>query len=247
MGDPMNEYDRVYHEDSIIVRRPPLVWPSGHRAAFSVVVCAEYYELQPPDDAFVPPNVPGGFGRAPYPDVRAFSQREYGNRVGIFRVMEALDKHQIRATAAADAVIAATIPLSHRAISKERLGDRRARLQFDAGHLQSDVRRAGAKLHPRVTRCGRKGLRNKAERLARPGIWGVGTDARTTCRVWRKIRSRLAQRRTTLSDEHAVRLDRVYSDGARARRCDYSLSSADRLGALAPGGRRSARSIAGGR
>lgn len=110
MGDLMNEHDRIYHEDSMIVRRPPLAWPRGHRAAFSVVVCAEYYELQPPDDAFVPPNVPGGFGRAPYPDVRAFSQREYGNRVGIFRVMEALDKHQIRATAAVDAVIAARYP-----------------------------------------------------------------------------------------------------------------------------------------
>jgi allantoinase len=106
----MNEYDRVYHGDSMIVRRPPLAWPGGHRVAFSVVVCAEYYELQPPADAFVPPNVPGGFGRAPYPDVRAFSQREYGNRVGIFRVMEALDKHQIRATAAADAVIATRYP-----------------------------------------------------------------------------------------------------------------------------------------
>jgi len=110
MGGAMNEYDRVYHEDSMIVRRPPLAWPGGHRAAFSVVVCAEYYELQPPADAFVPPNVPGGFGRAPYPDVRAFSQREYGNRVGIFRVMEALDKHRIRPTAAADAVICTQYP-----------------------------------------------------------------------------------------------------------------------------------------
>jgi allantoinase len=110
IGGAMSEYDRVYHGDSTIVRRPPLEWPGCHRAAFSVVVCAEYYELQPPDDAFVPPNVPGGFGRAPYPDVRAFSQREYGNRVGIFRVMEALDKHQIRATAAADAVIATRYP-----------------------------------------------------------------------------------------------------------------------------------------
>jgi allantoinase len=110
IGGAMNEYDRVYHGDSMIVRRPPLEWPGGRRAAFSVVVCAEYYELQPPADAFVPPNVPGGFGRAPYPDVRAFSQREYGNRVGIFRVMEALDKHRIRATAAADAVIATRYP-----------------------------------------------------------------------------------------------------------------------------------------
>lgn len=110
MSSATNEHSRVHHDNSMIVKRPPLVWPGGRRAAFSVVVCAEYYELQPPDDAFIPPNVPGGFGRAPYPDVRAFSQREYGNRVGIFRVMEALDNHQIRATVAADAVIAARYP-----------------------------------------------------------------------------------------------------------------------------------------
>ncbi len=106
----MNVHDRVYHENSMIVTRPPLSWPGGHRVAFSIVICAEYYELQPPDDAFVPPNVPGGFGRAPYPDVRAFSQREYGNRVGNFRVIEALDKYQMCATVAADAVIAARYP-----------------------------------------------------------------------------------------------------------------------------------------
>ena len=106
----MSDHDRVHHENSTIVSRPPLTWPHGYRVAFSVVVCAEYYELQAPAEAFVPPNVPGGFGRAPYPDVRAFSQREYGNRVGIFRVMDALDKHQIGATVAADAVIAARYP-----------------------------------------------------------------------------------------------------------------------------------------
>lgn len=106
----MSKYDRVYYENSMIVMRPPLVWPGGKRVALSIVVCVEYYELQPPDDAFIPPNVPGGFGRAPYPDVRAFSQREYGNRVGIFRVMDALDKHGMRATAAVDAVIAAKYP-----------------------------------------------------------------------------------------------------------------------------------------
>ena len=169
----MNEYDRVYHEDSMIVKRPPLVWPGGHRAAFSVVVCAEYYELQPPDDAFVPPNVPGGFGRAPYPDVRAFSQREYGNRVGIFRVMEALDKQQIRATAAADAVIAATIPFSHRAISKEKLeiaGHGYSLTRVISNRMSEEQER---RLHPHVTRSGRKGQRNETERLARPGIWRV--------------------------------------------------------------------------
>jgi hypothetical protein len=27
----------------------------------AVLVSAEYYEMQPPENAFIPPNVPGGF------------------------------------------------------------------------------------------------------------------------------------------------------------------------------------------
>src|ERR1700691_2664525 len=105
-----DNYDTVHHSNTTIVKRPQVLWPGGKPVAFAVVVSVEYYELQPPEGSFLPPNLPGWFGRAPYPDVRAFSQREYGNRVGIFRVMEALDKQQIRATAAADAVIAARYP-----------------------------------------------------------------------------------------------------------------------------------------
>jgi allantoinase len=100
----------LYHSNSTILSRPPVAWPGGNRVAFAVVVSVEYYELQPPPSAFIPPNVPGGFGRAPYPDVRAFSQREYGNRVGVFRVMDALDRHSVRPTAAVDANVASRYP-----------------------------------------------------------------------------------------------------------------------------------------
>jgi len=103
-------YDRLPHATSTIAHRPKLVWPGGKRLAVAFVVCAEYYEMQPPPDAFIPPNVPGGFGRAPYPDFRAFSQREYGNRVGVFRVMDAFDKRGIVATAAVDQSVAVRYP-----------------------------------------------------------------------------------------------------------------------------------------
>jgi peptidoglycan/xylan/chitin deacetylase (PgdA/CDA1 family) len=94
----------------MIVSRPPITWPNGKHVAVAFVVSAEYYEMRPPVDAFVPPNVPGGFGRAPYPDVRAFSQREYGNRVGSFRVMEAFDRRRMVATAAVDQSVATRYP-----------------------------------------------------------------------------------------------------------------------------------------
>jgi allantoinase len=83
-----------------------------------VVVSAEYYELQPAPASVTPANVPGGFGRAPYPDVRAWSQRDYGNRVGVFRVIEALDRFEMPATAAVDAGVATRYPLYCRAIQK---------------------------------------------------------------------------------------------------------------------------------
>jgi allantoinase len=102
--------DPLYHSNSTILSRPPVVWPGGDKVAFAVAVSLEYYELQPPPNAFIPPSLPGGFGRAPYPDMRAFSQREYGNRVGIFRVMDALDRHSVRATAAVDANVASRYP-----------------------------------------------------------------------------------------------------------------------------------------
>ncbi len=81
-------------------------WPHGKPVALAFVVSAEYYDLYPPPEAFTPAMVPGGFGRGPYPDYRAFSMREYGNRVGVFRLMDVLSAHGLRATLAADAFVA---------------------------------------------------------------------------------------------------------------------------------------------
>src|SRR4051812_34482057 len=103
-------HDRPPHEPSSIVSRPPLRWPGGARVAFAIVVSAEYYEMQPAAANFIPANVPGGFGRAPYPDFRAFSQRDYGNRVGVFRVIDALERFAMPATAAIDANVATRYP-----------------------------------------------------------------------------------------------------------------------------------------
>ena len=86
---------------------PPMTWPLGKPLALALVVSAEVYELYPPQGAFAPPNVPGGFGRGPYPDLRAFSMREYGNRVGAFRLMQVIADAGLTATLAADGSVAA--------------------------------------------------------------------------------------------------------------------------------------------
>lgn len=98
-----NSAEHGYYPPTPIVARAPLRWPNGARLALAIVVSIEFYELQPSPNAFIPSNLPGGFGRGPYPDFRNYTHREYGPRVGLFRLMDVFCDRQIRATAAIDA------------------------------------------------------------------------------------------------------------------------------------------------
>jgi peptidoglycan/xylan/chitin deacetylase (PgdA/CDA1 family) len=86
-----------------IPARHGYAWPDGARLALAFVVSIEYYEMSQAPGAALPASLPGGFGRGPYPDFRTFSHREYGNRIGIFRVADLLKRHGLAATAAIDA------------------------------------------------------------------------------------------------------------------------------------------------
>ena len=103
--------DQDYYDWSPIVSRKPLKWPGDARVAFCVIVALEHYEFEIAEGAFVPADVPGGLGRRSFPDLLAYSHREYGNRVGLYRVLEVLDRYNIRATAAIDAKIAEHYPV----------------------------------------------------------------------------------------------------------------------------------------
>lgn len=83
-ADP-NLYDYwPYHE------RPKIVWPDGKQLAFWVAPNIEYYEFDPPKN----PQRPGW--PKPSPDVVGYSQRDWGNRVGHWRLMELMDKYGVR-------------------------------------------------------------------------------------------------------------------------------------------------------
>ena len=73
-----------------ITTRPRLRWPNDARLALWVSPNIEYFHIDQPI-----PN----FGMSQVPDVRGYSQRDYGARVGVFRLMEVLDKYGIRASA----------------------------------------------------------------------------------------------------------------------------------------------------
>lgn len=84
VADP-NLYDYWPYRD-----RPKIVWPGGKKLAFWVAPNIEFYE-------FDPARNPGRTGwPKPAPDVVAYSQRDWGNRVGHWRLMELLDKYGLR-------------------------------------------------------------------------------------------------------------------------------------------------------
>lgn len=74
--------------------RPILRWPENQTTAVSVVVDLRAAEWELPEDLpIVPPS--GGRGIAPYPDLPRMSHREFGHRVGIFRLMDVLDSIEV--------------------------------------------------------------------------------------------------------------------------------------------------------
>ena len=109
-GNRQPGMDHEFYDWSPIASRPRIAWPDDAPVALCVIVSLEHYEWDPPEDAFMRSSLPGGLGRGAYPDIRSHSHREYGNRVGIFRLMEILDRHGIRGTAAIDATVAEHCP-----------------------------------------------------------------------------------------------------------------------------------------
>jgi allantoinase len=98
--------DHEWFAHRSVFERPPLRWPGGAKLALWIAVPIEFFPLDAPAQPFRPI---GGLDRA-YPDVWGFSNRDYGNRVGLYRIMRTLDRFGIRATAAVNSDIAGRYP-----------------------------------------------------------------------------------------------------------------------------------------
>ena len=87
-----------------LVDRPRIRWPNGARVAFWVSPNIEFYELDPPE----------GQGRPiwlrPNPDILAYSLRDYGNRAGVWRIMDALEQFGVRASVSLNAAMCDHMP-----------------------------------------------------------------------------------------------------------------------------------------
>jgi len=99
---------------SPIVARKPFRLPEEARVAVWVVVNIEYFDFAMPVPTYGSP--------ARVPDLFNWCVRDYGNRVGIWRVMEVLDRHAVRATAALNAAICERCPLIVEEARRRRWG-----------------------------------------------------------------------------------------------------------------------------
>ena len=82
--------DPGLYDYSPYVGRSKIEWPGGARVAFWVAPNIEYYELNPPTN---PSRTPWP---KPVPDVVPYSERDFGNRVGHWRLMDVMDRHNVR-------------------------------------------------------------------------------------------------------------------------------------------------------
>ena len=102
--------DHPHHQWSPIITRLPLRWPDDARVALCVVLVLEHMEWQAPAGSFQVTALAGGSAPRAFPDYARLSHREYGHRVGIFRLLDVLEKYGITATVAMDAITAENYP-----------------------------------------------------------------------------------------------------------------------------------------
>lgn len=92
------------YDHSPIVRRPRLELPNGARLAVWVGLNVEHYQFGRPALSLAP------FTAELVPDPLNYGWRDYGPRVGVWRLMEILDRHGIRASAIVNAEAATRYP-----------------------------------------------------------------------------------------------------------------------------------------
>ena len=102
-GGPVRRSDR--YEDSMISERKPFVWPGNKTLAVWIAPNVEVWNYDSPAGQAVSPNV----GRI-VPDVVNYAWREYGMRVGLWRIADVLDAAGIKATIALNALVCEHYP-----------------------------------------------------------------------------------------------------------------------------------------
>ncbi|OHD03958.1 MAG: polysaccharide deacetylase [Sphingomonadales bacterium GWF1_63_6] len=86
--------------------RPPVAWPDGKSVATWMMVSLEWFPILPSDTPFRAP----GHMQTAYPDYRHYTARDYGTRVGFYRLLDAFAKVGAKVSVAVNAAIAERYP-----------------------------------------------------------------------------------------------------------------------------------------
>ncbi|HTI68059.1 MAG TPA: polysaccharide deacetylase family protein [Caulobacteraceae bacterium] len=103
---------------SLLKDRPKVEWPGGAKVALFIVPAIEVFPL---DQKGQPFKLPGGMV-TPYPDLRHFTLRDYGARVGVWRMLGLFDRLKLKATWAVNGRAAERYPYLLRTLAA-RAGD----------------------------------------------------------------------------------------------------------------------------
>jgi peptidoglycan/xylan/chitin deacetylase (PgdA/CDA1 family) len=87
-----------------IVGRPPIEWPGGKRLAFYVALNIEHFEPGKPSTSLFPPTT-----SLPV-DPLNHGWRDYGTRVGVWRMIDLLDRYGMRASVLLNSEVCAEYP-----------------------------------------------------------------------------------------------------------------------------------------
>jgi allantoinase len=101
--------DHAHYPFRTLPDAPRFAWPDGARIAFTVTLMLDYWELEPPPGASPDPRIVSPLGKF-FPDWLTWSHREYGARVGIFRVLDVLDRFGVTPSVALGSAAAQRYP-----------------------------------------------------------------------------------------------------------------------------------------
>jgi peptidoglycan/xylan/chitin deacetylase (PgdA/CDA1 family) len=101
--------DHALHPFSAQPTRADFRWPGGRKAALYLLLHLEHTEIAPPEDSHRDPRFRGAFFSG-FPDWTGFTQCEYGNRIGAWRILDLLDRLQLPASVAINLMAARRHP-----------------------------------------------------------------------------------------------------------------------------------------
>ncbi len=129
--------DQARYPWRLSIDRAPIAWPAEAAVATMIVVPLEFHMLDPKGAPFKHP----GAMVTPYPDLRHFTTRDYGNRVGVFRILTELKRAGLKATFPINAVLLPRIRPVIDALLKD--GHEIAAYGWDTDHIHWSGQEAG--------------------------------------------------------------------------------------------------------